>query len=200
MPKELNIIVGGNGSGKSTFYYRFLAKRGLPFLNADELAKEKWPDDPEQHSYEAASEIEEKRKLFLANGLSFCFETVFSHVSKVDFIGLAKAYGYSINLFVIHIGSDPSVNIARIKNRKKHGGHTVPDTKVTERIPRMLKNVTRAVPICDSVSFFDNSSALHPFSRVAVLMPDRTLHQMPLLPKWVHDCIGMHYTQVDFFD
>jgi hypothetical protein len=32
LPKELNIIVGGNGSGKSTFYYRFLAKRNLPFL------------------------------------------------------------------------------------------------------------------------------------------------------------------------
>ena len=64
MPKELNIIVGGNGSGKSTFYYRFLAKCSLPFLNADELAKEKWPDDPEPHSYEAAKKIKENAGYF----------------------------------------------------------------------------------------------------------------------------------------
>jgi predicted ABC-type ATPase len=199
LPKELNIIVGGNGSGKSTFYYRFLAKCSLPFLNADELAKEKWPDDPEPHSYEAAKKIKEKRRLFLASGQSFCFETVFSHVSKVDFIGLAKSYGYNINLFVIHIDSDPLANIARVKNRQDHGGHGVPDNKVTDRIPRMLENVAKAVPLCDTVSFFDNTSSTRPFSRVAVLFTHRTLHCAQVLPEWAQKCIGAHYTRVKYF-
>ena len=199
MPKELNIIVGGNGSGKSTFYYRFLAKRGLVFLNADEFAKGKWPDEPELHSYEAAKEVARTRSLLLASGQSFCFETVFSHVSKVDFIGLAKSYGYTINLFVIHIDSDPSVNMARVKNRQTHGGHGVPDKKVTQRIPRMLENVAKAVPLCNTVSFFDNTSSTYPFSRIAVLQTHRTLHSVRNIPIWVKNFIGMHYTTIEYF-
>lgn len=40
---EINVLVGGNGSGKSTFYYQYLSQYGLPFLNADEVAKTFWP-------------------------------------------------------------------------------------------------------------------------------------------------------------
>ncbi len=192
--KELNVIVGGNGSGKSTFFYRFLNSRGLTFLNADELAKSKWADEPEKHSYEAAQEIGRMRQMLLATHQSFCFETVFSHTSKVDFLALAKSYGYTINLFVIHVGEDPTLNIARVANRKANGGHSVPDEKVISRIPRMLDNVKKAVPLCTTVSFYDNSSATHPFKPVAVLKVNETLLHITDMPKWASACIGNNYS------
>lgn len=186
--------MGGNGSGKTTFFYRFLKRTGLPFLNADELAKDKWPDAPEAHSYDAAKEVEHMRQLFLASQQSFCFETVFSHVSKIDFLALAKSYGYAISLFVIHIDADPATNIARVNNRKLHGGHGVPDDKVVARIPRMLDNVAKALPLCDTASFYDNSSSKHPFKPVAVLKVNQTLMHIDPLPSWASQCIGEHFS------
>lgn len=38
--KQLWILAGGNGAGKSTFYDRYLKTKGLSFVNADRLAKE----------------------------------------------------------------------------------------------------------------------------------------------------------------
>ena len=37
-PKQLWVLAGGNGAGKSTFYYLHLAKYGIKFVNADLIA------------------------------------------------------------------------------------------------------------------------------------------------------------------
>lgn len=76
------MLVGGNGAGKSTFYHQALQPLGMPFINADLIAKEVFPDAPEDHSYEAAKIAENMRIEQLRAGQSFCFETVFSHPSK----------------------------------------------------------------------------------------------------------------------
>ncbi|MEA3643971.1 MAG: AAA family ATPase [Lamprobacter sp.] len=52
--KQLWLLVGGNGAGKSTFYRLYLEPLGLPFVNADILARIVYPDAPEAHSYDAA--------------------------------------------------------------------------------------------------------------------------------------------------
>jgi predicted ABC-type ATPase len=95
---ELWLLVGGNGAGKTTFYERFLARRKIPLVNADNIARSLWPDTPEKHSYEAALIAENERHRLLEDRQSFCFETVFSHSSKVDFVGAAKAAGFRIRL------------------------------------------------------------------------------------------------------
>ena len=61
--KQLWLLAGGNGSGKSTFYRTRLKPLGLPFINADIIAKTQFPDDPESHSYDAAQLAEEMRQL-----------------------------------------------------------------------------------------------------------------------------------------
>jgi len=51
------------------------------------------PENPEKVGYEAASVAEQIREELLQQGISFCFETVFSHVSKIDFVAKARALG-----------------------------------------------------------------------------------------------------------
>ena len=102
-PPELWLLVGGNGAGKSTFYERFLARRKIPLINADNIARSLWPEHPEKHSYEAALIAEKERFRLLEERQSFCFETVFSHPSKVDFVGAAKAAGFRVRLFYFHL-------------------------------------------------------------------------------------------------
>ncbi len=164
MTKEIIILAGGNGAGKSTFYERYLSKRQIPFLNAGIYAAEHWTDSPEAHSYEAAKAIEKERSLHLNLGLSFCFETVFSHPSKIDFIAKARARGFNVHLIVIHIASEPEVNMARVADRKRRGGHGVPDDKVAARIPRTLEHIQSALDLCTSLSFYDNTFIDEPFS------------------------------------
>lgn len=81
---------------------------------------------------------------------SFCFETVFSHTSKIDFMAKAKALGYEIILVVIHIETT-ELNLIRVSQRVKKCGHNVPPDKIRARIPRMLENVQLAMPLCDQV-------------------------------------------------
>ena len=119
------MLVGGNGAGKSTFYRLTLEPLGLPFVNADLLARIVFPEDPEAHSYEAAQLAERQRMALLQKGVSFCFETVYSHPSKIDFIAQAKALGYQIIMVWIHLES-PALNQARIASRVSEGGHGLP--------------------------------------------------------------------------
>lgn len=192
MTKEVIILVGGNGAGKSTFYESYLSKRQIPFLNADVYAAKRWPDAPEAHSYEAAKVIEQERDLHLNLGLSFCFETVFSHPSKVDFIAKARAKGFNVHLIVIHIASEPEVNMARVADRKRRGGHGVPEDKVAARIPRTLAHIQLALDLCTSVSFYDNTLISDPFSPQGVyangsFRPHPACHQ----PKnWVNQILA----------
>lgn len=166
-----------------------LEPMGMPFVNADLLAKRLFPDDPEGRSYEAALLATEMREELLVKGQSFCFETVFSHPSKIDFLAKAKAFGYQTILVFIHVDS-LSLNKARISQRVAEGGHNVPDDKVEGRIPRTLENVRTAIPLCDQVRILDNSRCDDPFKQVATIRDQHLQkHQNPL-PAWASDLLS----------
>lgn len=184
--KQLWVLVGGNGAGKTTFYETMLKPLGLPFVNADNIAREIFSDAPEEKSYEAAKLAEGMRNAQLMRGVSFCFETVFSHPSKIDFLAKAKAQGYRIILVVIH-ADDPEVNCARVHQRYLEGGHDVPRDKILARIPRTLENVKTAIPLCDDVRVLDNARLETPYVAVLTIKDGiRTKHIDPL-PAWAQD-------------
>ncbi len=186
MSKQLWLLAGGNGVGKSTFYYTQLQKLGIPFVNADLIAKEIFSEAPEENSYLAARIAAQIRHDLLQEGRNFCFETVFSHPSKIDFVATAKALGYQIILVFIHLES-AALNKARISQRTQAGGHHVPDDKVENRIPRLLKHIKTAIPLCDQVRALDNSSASNPFVPVFTIFNDterKVVRYVSPLPDW----------------
>jgi predicted ABC-type ATPase len=186
--KQLWVLVGGNGAGKTTFYRRFLEGLGMPFINADVLARELYPDDTEGHSYEAARHVDMIREDIIQVGGSFCFETVFSHVSKIDFLARAKALGYEIIMVLIHVDS-VELNRARISQRVEEGGHFVPDDKVESRIPRTLDNVRKAIPLCDQVRIFENSDSQSPFRPMATVISGSVSINAENVPDWLRDLL-----------
>jgi predicted ABC-type ATPase len=183
LDKQLWMLVGGNGAGKSTFYELFLKDLGLPFVNADNLAKIAYPEDPEGRSRDAAKLAEEIRKSLLLSGRSFCFETVYSHPSKIDFVAEAKALGYYVVLVMIHL-NDTGLNQARVAERVSTGGHSVPDEKVVTRVPRMLDHVRMSIPLCDLVQVFDNSSKDAPYQKVFTIENRIIERHCTPLPEW----------------
>lgn len=155
----------------------------MAFINADVLAKQLFPNEAEERSYEAAKIAETMRLDLLNEGRSFCFETVFSHPSKIDFIAKAKALGYEIILVYIHLET-AALNQARVSQRVSEGGHHVPDEKVISRIPRVLQNIKQAFPLCDISYVLDNSRLDNPFQQVAVIKQGLANFAKEPLPAW----------------
>ena len=162
----LHLVAGPNGSGKSTFVTRLLQPvTHLPFVNADVIAEERWPDAQAEHAYEASAAAADERVQLLTQQRSFITETVFSHRSKLDLVSDALSVGYLVHLHVVLVPVD--VAVKRVAERVRHGGHSVPEQKIRERYARLWDLVARARIAADRVDFLDNSSAAKPFRRVA---------------------------------
>ena len=186
--KQLWVLAGGNGAGKTTFYNLFLAPKGIKLVNADIIAKAINPENPEKFSYAAANVAEQIREKLLQQGVSFCFETVFSHVSKIDFVANAKAQGYEIILVYIHLDTS-ELNEARVYQRITEGGHNVPVDKIHSRIPRTMQHIGAVLPLVNEARLLDNSYRNNPFQQVACVKRGRRQWINDLLPHWVEEIL-----------
>lgn len=189
----LVFLAGSNGAGKSTFFKDYLQPLGLPFINADEIARvlreASGAEDVDRLAFEKAEEL---RRSLLAGRLSFCTETVFSDPqgAKLEFLREARASGYAV--FLVFIGLDgPDLSIARVMQRVEGGGHDIPDDKVRGRYPRTLANLRAAIPIVDEAFLFDNSSDRDPFRLVAVYAEGRVIRRVDPLPAWAQELPGL---------
>jgi predicted ABC-type ATPase len=182
--KQLWVLAGGNGVGKTTFFKHYLADYGIKFVNADLIAKEINQANPEKSAYEALTIAATIRDDLITQGESFCYETVFSHESKIDFLARAKALGYKIILVYIHL-IDSSLNEARGHQRITEGGHSVPSDKIYSRIPRTMENIKTALALVDEAWILDNSSEQNRFKQIAVMKSGRYEIKADPIPDWV---------------
>lgn len=183
--KRLDLVVGPNGAGKSTFIAVTLAPL-LPrsaFVNADEIAKKRWPENPAAHAYDAARIAADTRAKLIEAGVSFLAETVFSHPSKLELIHAAHAAGYVIALHVVLIPEDLAVE--RVKRRVRHGGHDVPEDKIRERHRRLWQLVADAIEITDTATIYDNSRLEGP--RIVAQLTGGTVIGAPTWPAWASE-------------
>ncbi len=179
----LHLIVGPNGAGKSTLFRLVIAPNtGLPFVNADDIAATRWPDDAEARSYDAARIADEERATLIAERRSFAAETVFSHASKLDLIRQARQEGYVVVLHVVLVPED--VAVGRVAERVEHGtGHTVPEEKIRSRYARLWELVASAISLVHAAFVYDNSDVDRPFRTVGVFR-DGHLVETTAWPAW----------------
>jgi predicted ABC-type ATPase len=183
--KRLDLVVGPNGAGKSTFVALTLApllSRSV-FVNADEIAKQRWPGDPAAHAYDAARIAADTRAKLIQAGVSFIAETVFSHPSKLDLIRSAREAGYVIALHVVLIPEDLAVE--RVNRRVRHGGHDVPEDKIRERYRRLWSLVASAIEIVDTATVYDGSRQEGP--RIVAQLTGGTVIGAPTWPTWASE-------------
>ena len=183
LPSERPIIVaiaGPNGAGKSTFYKAFFEEAGLPFVNADLIARELNVVD----SYEAALQANLIREEYVSQRESFIFETVLSDPvgEKVEFLRQAVASGYTVVFCFIGLDA-PQTSNQRVAMRTSQGGHDVPEDKIAARYPRSLENLKRAVMGLPHVYVYDNSSLARPYALVAEYRNGAPVRQGEL-PDW----------------
>ncbi len=107
-------------------------------------------------SYLTLVAVEFLRQKLLRQKASFTFETVMSHESKVDLLAQAQAAGYRTYLYFVAT-DDPAINISRVRNRVKLGGHDVPTDRIEKRYQRSLDLLMDAIRHANRAYIFDNS-------------------------------------------
>ncbi|MHB8438362.1 MAG: AAA family ATPase [Acidimicrobiales bacterium] len=184
---RLDLVVGPNGAGKSTFAQHVLAAQlpGVLLVNADLIAAERWPEDPERHAYDAARIARDTRSALIESGRQFIAETVFSHPSKLALIDEAHGARYFVALHVLMVPEDEAV--VRVARRVVHGGHSVPENKIRERYQRLWGHVAVAAARVESAAFWDNSKLDGP-DLVADLAQGQLLAP-PRWPAWTPDVL-----------
>jgi predicted ABC-type ATPase len=185
--KRLDLVVGPNGAGKSTFVELTLAPLlpGSVFVNADEIAKQRWPSDPASHAYEAARIAAKTRSTLIQLGRPFIAETVFSHPSKLELIRDAHEANYIVVLHVLLVPEDLAVQ--RVKYRVGAGGHDVPETKIRGRYRRLWALVADAVAQSDIATIYDNTGIEGP--RIVAEMSGGSIVGSPSWPTWTPEVL-----------
>jgi len=109
------------------------------------------------NSYFASVIVDFIRKKLLEQKMTFTFETVMSHWSKVDLLAKAQTSGYRTYLYYVAT-DDPAINVSRVANRVALGGHAVPEDKIISRYHRSLDLLMEAIRHTNRAYIFDNSS------------------------------------------
>lgn len=107
-------------------------------------------------SYLAADLAEFIRQQLLYNDISFTYETVMSHESKLAFLQQAKDKGYRVYVYFVAT-EDPEINISRVNVRVAQDGHNVHPDVVRNRYYKSLKQLKSAVKLSNRAYVWDNS-------------------------------------------
>lgn len=163
MEKQLYIIAGCNGAGKTTASFTILPEilDCHEFINADEIAKGLSPFNPEGVAFEAGRIMISRINELMESGENFAFETTLATRSYVSKIKEAQENGYFVTLLFFWLQSE-ELAIERVKTRVKEGGHNIPVPVIRRRYKRGIKNLFELyLPMVDECMIADNTKKGH---------------------------------------
>ena len=132
--KQLYIIGGCNGAGKTTASYTVLPDvlECKEFVNADEIARGLSPFNPESMAIEAGRLMLQRIDELLKSRQNFSIETTLATRSYTRLVRRAQEQGYKVNLIYFWLSS-PDLAIQRVAQRVRNGGHNIPKEVVIRR-------------------------------------------------------------------
>ena len=155
--KRYTIFAGVNGAGKSTLYTLLKQAELGERINADEiLFSNGWDWRDEKAQFKAMSIAVDKINRCIQSGTSFNQETTLSGISIVKTIQAAKEQGFFVKMCYIGLES-PELAVERVAKRVTEGGHGIKEEDIRRRYEASLKMLKDVVPLCDSVTFYDNT-------------------------------------------
>jgi predicted ABC-type ATPase len=155
------ILLGGpNGAGKSTSAPSLLP--GLlqvtEFVNADVIAQGLSAFHPEGVALQAGRIMLERIEELAEAKANFAFETTLASRTFAPRLQALRKAGYIVHLVFLWLPS-ADMAIARVADRARAGGHSVPEKTIRRRYEAGLRNFfTLYRPLADYWYVYDNSS------------------------------------------
>lgn len=159
MKKNLYIIAGCNGAGKTTASFTILPEilNCKEFVNADEIAKGLSPFQPEKVSFEAGRIMIKRINELLEIKEDFAFETTLATKSYKSKVIGAQNKNYNVTLLFFWL-QNVDLAIERVKTRVIEGGHNIETEIIKRRYKNRIKNLFEIyLSIVNEVMIFDNS-------------------------------------------
>ena len=164
--KNLYIIAGVNGAGKTTAFRNMLSEEmGNPiFVNPDIIARQINPDDQWGARMAAGRETLRQINENMEQGNTFCIETTLATRSYVGLVKRAREKGYRTHLYYFWLES-AEASFRRVQQRVKEGSmnaerdnHSIPEDIIKERYPKSVDNFFNLyIPIVDNWHLLDNN-------------------------------------------
>ena len=154
MEKDLYIISGCNGAGKTTASYTVLPEilNCKEFVNADEIARGLSPFNPDSVAIEAGRLMLKRIDELLEKDESFSIETTLATRSYINLVRRAQAKGYVVKVLFFWLNS-PELALLRIAERVSKGGHNIPAEIARRRYVAGISNFFHF--FMDEVDYWD---------------------------------------------
>lgn len=159
MDKNLYIIGGCNGAGKTTASYTVLPDilQCKEFVNADEIARGLSPFNPAEMAIEAGRLMLKRINELLGKEATFAIETTLSTKSYVNLVHQAQQKGYLVTLVFFWLRT-PELALQRVAERVANGGHDIPAPTTRRRYVAGINNLFKLyAPEVDGWIVYDNS-------------------------------------------
>lgn len=156
---RLYIISGCNGAGKTTASYTVLPDllNLHTFVNADEIADELSPQEPEREMIRASRLMLERVEQLIERDEDFAVETTLATKSLAGMISRAQHKGYMVGIFYFWL-KNPELAIKRVAMRVAAGGHNIPTDTIVRRYRQGMENLRKIyLPLCNYWVLIDNS-------------------------------------------
>jgi len=137
--KQIVLVAGPNGSGKTTIAVAYANEHDLPYLGADQIADELSPGNWDKVRIQAGRVFIKRVHKALDNGNSMVIESTLSGRSILGMIQQAKRADYQVSIVFVFLET-PEHCISRVKERVLKGGHDVPEIDIRRRYSRSKDN------------------------------------------------------------
>ena len=178
--RELLVIVGANGAGKTTWSRAHKAWLPRPFYNVDVIAEGLGDADDEQIQREARALVDVRIETHLRAGDAFGFESTYSGRSRPEIVRRAKSNGYTTR--AVFMGATTHrLNAARVRRRAREGGHDVPVSEIVRRWTAAWQHLLDTWDVIDAIEIVDSSGKA---PRLVASKRGTELHISTTLPEW----------------
>jgi predicted ABC-type ATPase len=155
--KELIIVGGANGAGKTTFALEYASTHNHLYLGADAIAAELAPHAPGLLPVTAGQELMRRLTGALSRDDTIVLESTLAGRTLRHVIGNARDNGFTVTIVYLFLDS-PDTCVERVEERVQKGGHFVPEADIRRRFVRSIRNFWRLYrPLADHWVLIYNS-------------------------------------------
>ena len=153
------VAAGTNGAGKSSILQPLIEAKGGAYFNPDHYSKDLVKagyarDEADAQAWQTGYD---QLVYSIDNHQNFAFETTLGGSSITLELLRALALGRRVAIFYVGL-ENVELHIARVAQRVKRGGHSIPEAKIRERFDGSRANLLRFMGTKADLRIWDNST------------------------------------------